>query len=368
MKIAVEKILANPYRNVKHYPIDNAKVNTLVLSINDTGFWDNVLLREAPDRAGHYEMAYGHHRLVALKKTNITHIDVPVKKITNTDMAKILARENMVEWTHNASMEQETVRVVIEAYGKGEIEFEVPSNKTNKEHFRYAPNFAPSTDAQGRPGASDYPYTVATLGKFLGWIVKKNDGGESGRYKVEAALNALTLIEKNIVPKETFTALSTEQARHVTAETNRALRETKEPKQAAKVAAGLAAGFRVSSSKPRTPADGNGSHPKVTIHNAKHEADRILGRDRKPAPKNLDQHVDSFLKGLAGVFVKRSSALRAIVEYRDDLPDHLKRRLLGAAKSIRKEMDTFIAKIEGEGTDNYRVSERVLALTDQSEG
>jgi hypothetical protein len=69
--------------------------------------------------------------------------------------------------------------------------------------------------ASSSPGGGDgyYPYTVETLGSFLGWIVKKNDGGEVGRHKVEAALNALGLIEKGVASKETFTDLTSRQAR-----------------------------------------------------------------------------------------------------------------------------------------------------------
>lgn len=60
------------------------KVNSLVKSIKQTGFWDNILARK--NKAGKYEIAYGHHRLQALKKAlgKSAVVDIPVKKMVVT--------------------------------------------------------------------------------------------------------------------------------------------------------------------------------------------------------------------------------------------------------------------------------------------
>ena len=91
MKIAVSKIRANPFRRIASYPIDKAKVEALKTSIRETEFWDNILLREKPGKPGLYELAYGHHRLQALKELGIAEIDVPVKDLDDATMLRIMA-------------------------------------------------------------------------------------------------------------------------------------------------------------------------------------------------------------------------------------------------------------------------------------
>jgi ParB-like chromosome segregation protein Spo0J len=68
----------------------------LVASIGQTGFWDNILARKKDDQI---QIAYGHHRLAALRqcmKPNDT-VDIPVKPLDDATMLKIMANENMDE-------------------------------------------------------------------------------------------------------------------------------------------------------------------------------------------------------------------------------------------------------------------------------
>src|ERR1019366_2674698 len=122
---AVSDLQPNPFRNLANYPLNPEKVEALKRSIKSTTFWDNLLVRKSPSGKG-YELAYGHHRREALRQLKITEIDVPVRDIDNTRMAKIMASENMEEWGTSAVIEQETVRAIVEAYGAGEIEIPKP--------------------------------------------------------------------------------------------------------------------------------------------------------------------------------------------------------------------------------------------------
>lgn len=263
MKIQVSDLRPNPYRNLAHYPINSEKVEALTRSMKDTEFWDNILVRKAPDGNG-FEMAYGHHRHVALKKAKITEIDVPVRKLNNTLMAQIMAHENMEEWSHSASIEQETVRAIIEAYGEGEIEIPPPPKSANR--LRLAPSFLP--DGEGSYSSKDPIYTIDSLADFLGWK----------HYKVDAALSALALIEQNVAKPETFSGLSARQALSVTQETGRVLKATSDPSRAKAVASGLAAGFRQATGAKKASSDKKrGRTQDVTIHSARREADRMAG-------------------------------------------------------------------------------------------
>lgn len=126
MKIPLNKILPNPYRDIDNYQIRDDKIDKLTKSITETSFWDNLLARPCPSRKGFYEIAFGHHRIKALKKLKYKTIDIPVKDLPNDQMLKMMANENMSEWDNNADLDRETVTAVIRAAEAGDIE--IPLN------------------------------------------------------------------------------------------------------------------------------------------------------------------------------------------------------------------------------------------------
>jgi len=108
MKIKVADLEPNPYREMGKYPIDNAKVNALRLSIRETTFWDNLLIRPHPLKKGKYQISYGHHRLKAVKEEGITEIDAPVRNLTDAQMIRIMAEENLA-WLSTPAVIIQTV-------------------------------------------------------------------------------------------------------------------------------------------------------------------------------------------------------------------------------------------------------------------
>jgi len=106
MKVSVSLIENNPYRHIDKYPINREKVESLKVSIEQTGFWDNILLRSG---GGKYQIAYGHHRLIAIRELGIESIDVPVKALDDATMLRIMANENMDEWRTSPAVINETV-------------------------------------------------------------------------------------------------------------------------------------------------------------------------------------------------------------------------------------------------------------------
>lgn len=111
MKVLVSKLKPNPFRRIDAYPIDRDKVESLKASIKETSFWDNILARPAKDG---YEIAYGHHRLVALKEAGEKEVDIPIRDIDNGMMIKIMANENRDSYKANRSVTIETVKVARE--------------------------------------------------------------------------------------------------------------------------------------------------------------------------------------------------------------------------------------------------------------
>jgi len=109
MKILVKNIHPNPFRNLAKYPVNRNKVEKLKNSINQTGFWDNIFVRPIPE-TDQYQLAYGHHRLAALKEIGIQEVDIPVKEVDDSTMIQMMINENMSDWSADTVTINESVR------------------------------------------------------------------------------------------------------------------------------------------------------------------------------------------------------------------------------------------------------------------
>ncbi len=216
MKFAVRDIKANPFRHVERYPIRRDKVEALRESIRTTSFWDNVVAREVNGKA---EIAYGHHRLVALKEElGPSHkVDLIIRKLDDDTMLQIMARDNIEEWGTAASVEHETIRAVVEAYADGKITLPGPS-RTARASWRYAPSFI--IGQENASARTTRPYTAREVAEFIGWITPKGETSD----KVHNALASLQLIEEGILSEDEFDGLTTKQAEAVLREATRARR------------------------------------------------------------------------------------------------------------------------------------------------
>lgn len=94
MLIQLDKIEHNPHRNMKRNPINKKQVSTLVASMKRNNVWKNVVVRKHPTLAGHYELAYGHHRLAAMKQIGLVEAEFSVEKIDDWGMYTAMVDEN----------------------------------------------------------------------------------------------------------------------------------------------------------------------------------------------------------------------------------------------------------------------------------
>ena len=94
MKKLISEVLPNIHRDFSIYPIGEAQVDRLVESIKEVGMFLGLPARKT--KKG-YEIAAGHHRLEALKRTGATHVDLAVKDYSDDDMLKIMIRENNLQ-------------------------------------------------------------------------------------------------------------------------------------------------------------------------------------------------------------------------------------------------------------------------------
>lgn len=228
-KIKLKDILPNPFRNLERYPFDDDKIKALNRSIDETGFWENIVARPCPYDQDKIEVAYGHHRLKVLQKRFDPEDEFTFNVIDLDDekMLKIMASENLEEWGGNFKIEQETVRAVVQAYANNKIGLGNIENKTKSTYLRYAPNFK-KADGHSTSNTHPYPYTAQQLADFLSW----------DRGKVNDILNSLEAIENAILEESDFDGLNLEHAREVIRDVNQVIRQQGGPdKEGAKEAA-----------------------------------------------------------------------------------------------------------------------------------
>lgn len=197
MKIQIKDLKPNPFRDMENYPINEEKVKSLTNSINQTGFWDNILARK---NNGNIEIAYGHHRLVVLKKLfkPNDYVDIPVKELDDPTMIRIMANENDENWGTKPEIINETVRVVMK-YLK---EFSTIIKKTPKEGGRSFRLF----EKLPLPEPGKYRFSV------IAWQISQWLGSNWTERRIFYTLDRLKLIEKGELDKEASESLPTEGA------------------------------------------------------------------------------------------------------------------------------------------------------------
>lgn len=196
MKLRLRDILPNPHRNLALNPLKEDKIQELVESINDTGFWDNVVVRKNDE--GKYELAYGHHRLEAAKRSGLKEADFIIKEISNEKMLEMMSRENSETYANDLMSTIESVQAAVSAYAAGTLEHPdrlVPKN--NSSQLRYAPFFSVGKH-QHFGDSPKYPYSAYTVAKLLGFVHTKKNGYEDVADKVKAAFDFLELQERKL--------------------------------------------------------------------------------------------------------------------------------------------------------------------------
>jgi hypothetical protein len=203
--IKVSTIENNPHRDMARLPLDNDKVERLMISIKDTEFWDNVVVRPHPNGNGNYQLAYGHHRLEALRRLKVHSVNIPVKDLDDDTMLRMMARENY-EWGQSPNLVLETVRQVrihldkaLAKYDSWEnLQEEIMTSK-NRRHivnvFSYFQNAKSFSNAK-RSGVGR-----ETILKYLG------EG-----YKKHHINSAISILDSEIKAEEEAARLKEEEA------------------------------------------------------------------------------------------------------------------------------------------------------------
>lgn len=206
-KVSISQLRPNPFRELDDYPIDREKVDKLKESISETGFWGTIVARK---KGNAYEIAFGHHRQVALVELQqegvigkSEKVDIIVRDLTNEQMIQLMARENLEEWGTNAYIEAQTVESTIRAYGAGEIKLPEVADKARKETIRYVDQ---------RSGL--HPYTEKAVAQFLGWTRLKGDDIQPN-HACNVAFQMLDAFELGIVSRKELRGVKRDVAREI---------------------------------------------------------------------------------------------------------------------------------------------------------
>lgn len=174
MKLKLKEILPNPYRDLTRNPLKPEKLKELEASINDTGFWDNVVVRK--NKEGKYELAYGHHRLEAAIRSGITEADFIVKVLDDAKMLKVMDNENRETYGADLMSVMESVEGVVRALGAGKIPAFEHAENAKKSQLCYAPSFIPGKLLASTVSVdANFFYTMADVARFLGRMRGNND-------------------------------------------------------------------------------------------------------------------------------------------------------------------------------------------------
>jgi hypothetical protein len=175
MKVKLKDVHPNPFRSPDLIPLDEHRVEALLSSIGSTGFWANILAREVTGDG--VEIAYGHHRLEALRRSlkPDDEVEINVQPLSDDEMVRIMAEENLSEYQHDFGTEAQTIQSVLQAASEGAIVLPAVPAKATREKVREL----------NRTAGGAVSYTHQTLAEFL--------GGNWNQQRVYRCLRALSM-------------------------------------------------------------------------------------------------------------------------------------------------------------------------------
>jgi ParB-like chromosome segregation protein Spo0J len=178
--VPLRDIKSNPHRHLDKYPYVEEKIDALMRSMNDVGFWEGVIGRRV---GNHVEIAFGHHRIEAARRIDST-MAVPVILRDDMDdekMLQFMGRENGEDYNADFT-------VMLETWEAAAAFLDSPGN---------------------HPKAID-------VARLLGWTQERTGGGTDILNKVALACsNASEVLSKGVMDRQDFAGVNVKAAREV---------------------------------------------------------------------------------------------------------------------------------------------------------
>jgi ParB-like chromosome segregation protein Spo0J len=360
--VPLAKIVANPFRDLPHYPIDETKVELLVGSYERTGFWENIVGRQ---KNGVVEIGYGHHRRIAYSRKYGKSAKMPVniKQLDDEAMLKMMADENMHEWGTSAEIEQATIRAVVEAYAAGKIELKKPKNIAhNVKGWRVAPSFqqVSSKGFDFKDNKIKF-YNAESIASFLGKKgMKPWWSGDQVSPRVRNALLALEAAEQLDAEEdiaEMTKGLSSAQAKEAVRTTTVANKEYQDAGDSPAVAKKKA--VRLGKKVAKGLKDKKGIRKTGQAERRKVRKETAASKAKLP---QLEQVVEDLI-GLLNESLTRDKTkniIDSLMEMKEYIDDKQKARLLKALQGLSNRADAFAKRLDSKsvGSKVYLLEEK----------
>jgi hypothetical protein len=401
-QIEVRNIKPNPYRNMKTYPIDEEKIGSLTESIEHTGWWENI---EARENNGSVEIAYGHHRMVALqrrfKKTD--KVAINVRKMSNLDMLLRMSRENMTENSSCVTVMFETVQAALGEVATGEITAEklgLDEKTRNSARFIAPSVLTTAADSDDEPGQVHHWYTRESIARWLG-MFKQRDGREVPNAACQRAFKALELIELELVTPSQFKGKTPKEADLLIKQTRKQYddhmaqeaaydKQRQDAEDAAELAVktGDAKARRIAEREAEqaeanrqrceemaiedatkvaevianAPEDARTGDIMEEVAKARHEPERA----KPPKPPNLDALADNLIDKWKTTFNKGETdwmRAEAIIQYQDlaggsELSPRKRKALISSGSKLIGRLQSFVSFLENGDSNVKLISHR----------
>jgi len=167
-KIRLGDVRHNPFRRFDEFPLIEKKVLALQNSIQETGFWDNVLGRVVE---GGVEIAYGHHRIEAAKRVygDDHEIGITIRELSDVDMLRVMGLENSEDWMNPVQHAHLIVKQARSFFDSWFDRFPTWDDFRHALENKSIPEFGSSWDTNQVArwlGGGDSPATYANLVKY----------------------------------------------------------------------------------------------------------------------------------------------------------------------------------------------------------
>ena len=168
-----------PYRDLVTYPWIETKIEALMRSIKEVGFWEGVIARKNGDK---FQVAFGHHRLEAARRLKLTTVPLVIRGISDKEMLQFMGRENGEDY--------HTDFLVMLATWESAIRYEVE-------------NLPPDRRQK-------IENVTINMAKLLGWIDSRS---QSNKLALTCA-KAIDLMANELVTRDDLKGLSCDQAKN----------------------------------------------------------------------------------------------------------------------------------------------------------
>ena len=101
MKVSIDLVKPNPFRDFEIDPFDTDQIGNLVSSINQLGQFGAVPVRPHPHEKGAYQQASGHHTVEALRQSGAKEVNIECKERSDDEMALLMGVENLTQRTNS---------------------------------------------------------------------------------------------------------------------------------------------------------------------------------------------------------------------------------------------------------------------------